>query len=135
MVHPYATAVWPPTGIALAALLIYGRGLWPGVALGAFLANITTGGGLSAASVLASAGITVGNTLEALTGALMVQHFAGGRHAFDRAGNVFRFAGLGAAAGTLVSAVIGVTSLCVTGLAQWETPAPSRCYMVDWRRR
>src|SRR5262249_41153937 len=35
------TAVWPPTGIALAALLLFGYRLWPGIALGAFLANVT----------------------------------------------------------------------------------------------
>ena len=39
---PNVTAIWPPTGIALAALILGGRKLWPGVALGAFLANVTT---------------------------------------------------------------------------------------------
>jgi len=43
-VHPSASAVWPPAGIALAALLWFGRGLWPGVMAGAFLVNVTTAG-------------------------------------------------------------------------------------------
>src|SRR3954454_15557577 len=53
------TAVWPPTGIALAAILVFGRRVWPGIALGAFVANATTG-----APIPAAMGITVGNTLE-----------------------------------------------------------------------
>ena len=39
--HPSASAVWPPTGIALAALVLFGRRLWPGIFLGAFVANAT----------------------------------------------------------------------------------------------
>ena len=58
------TAIWPPTGIALAALVLGGRGLWPGVLLGAFLANVTTD-----VPVYTAAGIAVGNTLEAVVGA------------------------------------------------------------------
>jgi len=46
IVNPSATAVWPPTGIALAAVLVFGRRVWPGIALGAFVANATTAGSL-----------------------------------------------------------------------------------------
>ena len=56
--------VWPPTGIALAALVLLGPGAWPGVALGAFLANAATPIPLPAA-----AGIAAGNTLEAVLAA------------------------------------------------------------------
>jgi len=35
----YATAIWPPSGIALVALLVYGYRAWPGVLLGSFLVN------------------------------------------------------------------------------------------------
>src|SRR5262249_11933029 len=58
------TAVWPPTGIALAALLVLGYWNWPGIALGAFLANATANEPLGTV-----AGITLGNTPEALAGA------------------------------------------------------------------
>src|SRR5262245_37056900 len=58
------TAVWPPTGIALAALLLFGYRLWPGIALGAFLVNAAADEPLATA-----AGIAIGNTLEALVGA------------------------------------------------------------------
>ena len=56
----FATLVWPPSGIALAALVLYGRALWPGVALGAFFVNIWVG-----APMPVALGIAAGNTLEA----------------------------------------------------------------------
>src|ERR1041384_6926813 len=68
-----ATAVWPPTGIALAAALLLGYRVWPGIWLGAFLANITTAG-----TILTSIGIATGNTAEALIGAWFVHRFANG---------------------------------------------------------
>ncbi len=67
---PSVTAIWPPTGIALAALVLGGRGLWPGVLLGAFLANVTTD-----VPVYTAAGIAVGNTLEAVVGASLIGSF------------------------------------------------------------
>src|SRR2546422_8893105 len=77
IVHPSATAVWPGTGIALAALLLLGYRVWPGIFLGAFLVNLTTAG-----SILSSLGIASGNTLEALLGAYLVTRFANGRRGF-----------------------------------------------------
>src|ERR1043166_4666156 len=73
-----ATAVWPPTGISLAAVLLFGRRIWPGIWLGAFLVNITI------TPMLVTLGITTGNTLEPLLGAWLVERFAHGRHAFRR---------------------------------------------------
>src|SRR5437764_7469056 len=65
------TAIWPPTGIALSALILGGYRLWPAVALGALLANVDTG--VPAGTVL---GITAGNTLEALAGAYLLRRVA-----------------------------------------------------------
>ncbi|HJT87726.1 MAG TPA: MASE1 domain-containing protein, partial [Bryobacteraceae bacterium] len=120
VVHPYATAVWPPTGIAIAALLLFGRGLWPGIALGAYAANLTIGGSVTVAGAAASVGIAAGNTLEAVAGAYLVERFAGGMRALDRPRDVIRFAALAAAASTLLSAAIGVLSLSLAGLARWQ---------------
>src|SRR5919198_3312906 len=64
---PSVTAIWPPTGLALAALVLGGYRLWPGVAIGAFLANSWTGIPLAA-----TFGIACGNTLEALVGAFLL---------------------------------------------------------------
>jgi integral membrane sensor domain MASE1 len=101
------TAVWPPTGIALAALVLWGRGLWPGVLLGAFLANVTTD-----VPVYTAAGIAVGNTLEAVVGAWLLERF-GFRPSLVRLRDVFVLVGLAGLISTTVSATIGVASLAV----------------------
>src|SRR5713101_2944094 len=75
----FATLVWPPTGISLAALLLFGLRLWPGIALGAFLVNFLTG-----APVLTAGGMALGNTLEALIGAYWLRRTIGFRISLDR---------------------------------------------------
>src|SRR5262245_27040764 len=62
-VHSSVTAVWPPTGISLAALLVFGARVWPGILLGAFIVNESVPG-----NVLTAMAIAMGNTLEALAG-------------------------------------------------------------------
>src|SRR5688572_16061794 len=114
-IHPSATAVWPPTGIALAAFLLFGRGVWPAILAAAFLANITTAG-----SALTAATIAAGNVLEALAGAYLVERFAGGRRVFDRPPDIFRFVLLAAMLSTTISATIGVTALALGGYAAWS---------------
>jgi signal transduction histidine kinase len=114
LIHPSATAVWPPTGISLAALLAFGFRLWPAVFAGAFLVNLTTAG-----TIATSLGIATGNTLEAVVGAWLVNRFANGRHAFDRAIDTFRYAILAGMVGTAVSATLGVASLALGGAAPW----------------
>lgn len=113
-VHPSATALWLPTGITLAVLLGLGTRVWPGAFLGAFLVNVTT-----SMSVATSIGIAVGNTLEGLTGAFLVNRLAGGRRAFDRAQDVLKFAVLAGLVSTTISATIGVGSLALGGSAEW----------------
>jgi PAS domain S-box-containing protein len=100
----FATAVWPPTGVALVALVIGGYRLWPGIALGASLINVWTG-----APLLVAAGMALGNTLEALLGAAFLMRVVRFHPALDRLRDV---AGLVGAAllSTLVSATVGVTS-------------------------
>ena len=112
-VHPSSTAVWPATGITLAAFLILGYRVWPAIFIGAFLVNITTAG-----SVLTSLAIATGNTLEGVVAAWLIIRFANGRNAFDRANDTFRFAGLGLAS-TAIAATVGVTSLSLGGYAPW----------------
>ena len=112
--HASATPVWPPTGIALAALLIFGYRVWPAILVSAFFVNLTTAG-----SIATSIGISVGNTLEGLVGAYLVNRFANGRHAFNRARDTFKLALLAAVFSTMVSATTGVTTLSVGGFARW----------------
>ena len=119
-VNPSASAVWPPTGIALAALILGGMRLAPAVFLGAFIVNLTNPAApVDLAGALLIAG---GNTLEAVVGAVLVLRFAGGSQAFATARNVFLFALLAADA-ALVSAVVGVAALLgTTDLAFQQAP-------------
>jgi signal transduction histidine kinase len=111
--HASASPVWPPAGIALAALLVVGYRAWPAIFVGAFVVNLTTAG-----NVFTSVGIATGNTLEAIAGAWLIHRFAGGTQVFDRAQDVFKFA-LAIIVSTLVSPTLGVTSLALAGFADW----------------
>jgi integral membrane sensor domain MASE1 len=124
-VHPSATVIWPPSGIALAALLMLGLDVWPAILIGAFLANLTTYG-----SPLTSVCIGAGNTLEGLLGAALVARFAGGRDFLLRPRDIVRFALLAAMFSTTVSASIGVTSLSLRGFAPW--PAYGHIWLTWW---
>src|SRR4029450_4589574 len=111
--HASASPVWPPAGIALAALLVLGYRAWPAIFVGAFLVNVTTAGNVATSLAVAS-----GNTLEALVGAWLVNRFAGGTTVFDRPQGVFKFA-LAAMVSTIISPAFGVTSLALAGFADW----------------
>jgi PAS domain S-box-containing protein len=118
------TVVWPPTGIALAALLVFGYRVWPAITLGAFLANATANEPLATA-----AGIALGNTLEALLGAWLLL-LVGFDTALERVKDVLGLVVLAAALSTTVSATIGVTSLCLGGVASWTNY--TRIWSVWW---
>jgi signal transduction histidine kinase/integral membrane sensor domain MASE1 len=115
--HGVITPVWAPTGIALAVLFVFGIRLWPGVALGAFIANAT-----SDVSIGIAAGIAIGNTLEAVVGAWLLK-----KSGFDeRMGRVRDVIALVAAAvaSTTISATNGITTLwlgdVITLSAYWS---------------
>ena len=117
VIHPSATAVWPGTGIALAAILLLGYRVWPGIFLGAFAVNITTAG-----SLLTALGIASGNTLEGLLGAYLVTRFANGRKVFERPEDIFKFLFLACVLATNISASIGAASLVLTGYNRGMQP-------------
>jgi diguanylate cyclase (GGDEF)-like protein len=113
---PGVPALWPLAGLALALLVLLGYRLWPAVLAGAFLVHAAVTGGQAVTSSLA---VAVGTTLEGLIGAWLVTRFAGGRSAFDRARDVFKFAGLAALVSTAVGATWGATSLTLAGVSRW----------------
>jgi PAS domain S-box-containing protein len=117
--------VWPPTGLALAALVALGYRYWPGVAIGAFLANAATPVPLAVA-----AAISLGNTLEALLGAYLLRRAAGARPRLESMTTV-RTMVLGAApVGAIVSAIIGVSALTLSGLL--AEPGAATTVAVWW---
>src|ERR1700682_68802 len=115
IVHPSASPVWPPTGIAIAALLTLGSRFWPAIFAGAFVVNLTTAG-----SALTSFGIAAGNTLEDVLASYLVSGFASGRRAFERTWDILRFTLYGGILSTAVAATFGVTSLALGGFASWN---------------
>lgn len=128
----YATAVWPPSGIALAALLMWGPRVWPGIAAGSFLVNIavaltTSLGQFSAASMLIAASIAAGSTVQALALAGALRRWVGVAHLFETGPATLAFTGI-AAACCLLASTWGVATLNVFGvvgtaqfLDSWQT--------------
>jgi len=108
-VNASTSAIWPAAGISLAAFLVLGYRVWPAILVGAFVANMSAQGSLAA-----SLGIGVGNTLEGLLGAYLVNGFANGRKFVDYPRHIFVFAGLGAILSSTVAAGMGVASLALT---------------------
>jgi signal transduction histidine kinase len=110
-----ATLVWPPTGLALAALLLGGVRLWPGVAIGALVANLWVG-----AAPLLALGIALGNTLEAVIGAALLRRTRRFRPALDDLASVLRLVVFAALGSTLVSAVFGSLAMVLARVVPVE---------------
>ena len=117
-VNASASPVWPPAGIALAAIIVLGYRVWPAIFVGAFVVNFWT-----TLNIASTIGIAFGNTLEALCGAWLVNVFANGARVFDRPQDVFKFA-VAALLSTTLSPTIGVASLALNGFAQWSNFSP-----------
>jgi signal transduction histidine kinase len=107
----FATLVWPPTGLSVAALVLLGSGAWPGVWLGAFLVNRLNGAPFAVAFAIAT-----GNTLEAVLGALCLRRLSRYRGSFNRLRHVLVLVGPVAVLPTLLSATVGVGSLEAAGM-------------------
>jgi PAS domain S-box-containing protein len=114
-INANASAIWPPTGIALASLLLFGLRCWPTVFVGAFLVNLTTSG-----AIAPSTAIACGNTLEAVLAAWFINRFANGRRAFETAGDLVRAAAFILLVATPVAASVGTLALLATDLATSE---------------
>ena len=119
-----ATAVWPPSGIALASLLLAGRRAWAGIWLGSFLANLwdvlNPATPFSLGTHLAvSFGIATGSTLQALLGAMLIRVLIDGDNFLERTRSVFQFVVI-ALVMCLVASNIGVLSLVLGGVMKWE---------------
>lgn len=118
LVKGQVTPLWLPTGISVAALLMSGRKIWPGIALGALTANIELGAGLGAVVV-----ITIGNTAAPLAAWYLLTRF-GFRTQLDRLKDALLLVFAGALGAMLISSVIGTTALTLDGVIPWqEIPA------------
>ncbi|NGZ10428.1 MAG: hypothetical protein CV088_13730 [Nitrospira sp. LK70] len=129
-----APALWPPSGIALAALLLYDHRVWPGVWLGAFLANFLDNFNVVnpfplSAHLFVSAGIATGSALQALAGNFFVRRLTGSVRPFQQVTHTFTFAGVSMLM-CLISATFGAASLYVAGFA--PTKAISFIWWTWW---
>jgi two-component sensor histidine kinase len=124
-VNPSATPVWPPTGYALAMMLLLGYRVAPAIFFAALITNATTAG-----SVYTWLGIATGNTLESVVGAYLVKRFSDGWNTFATPVGVAKFALISFVPSTLVSATVGVGSLSATGYAAW--PELPSIWMTWW---
>ena len=116
------TSVWAPTGIAQAALLLWGIALWPAVWLAAYAANALTN-----ISPWTAAGIATGNTLEAVAAAWALTRIRGFDPTFTRTRDAVAFILIAVAATPIISASVGVTLLCIEQVASWSR------YAEVWR--
>lgn len=105
----YASAVWPPSGLAVAAILLAGNRMWPGIWLGAALANLTVQSSIGTAFLIGT-----GNALEAVVAAALVLRFIGLPRRFERGEDVFKFV-VAAAIASMVAATIGVSGIALAG--------------------
>jgi signal transduction histidine kinase len=109
-IHPSATPIWPPTGVALAAVLVWGYRAWPAIFTAAVIANATTAG-----SVATAIAIATGNSLEAVVGAYLINRWSSGCNTFSTPNSVAKFALICFVIATPISASIGLTSLATAG--------------------
>ncbi len=119
----WISAIWPPSGIALAAVLLGGNRLWPGIAIGSILGNCVGLAGRGTplwSAVIVSTFMAVGNVLQAVVGAAAVRRCGPSGGIFDRVPNVFAFVILGPLLSPIVSASIGVLTLRWSGLLPAE---------------
>jgi two-component sensor histidine kinase/CHASE1-domain containing sensor protein len=122
----YATAVWPPSGIALAAALLGGYRVWPGILLGSFCVNIATSFDASSTATIArslalTTSIGVGAALQAVAGAFLVRRFVGFPTALDGARDIINFLALGGPVSCLINATVAVTTLLIGGAISWTS--------------
>ena len=120
LVRGQVTPVWPPTGIAVAAMLVIGIRLWPAIAIAAFAVNLPIG-----PTPLAAAFISIGNTLAPIASVLLLRR-AGFRYELDRLRDAAAIIGLGALAGMAISASVGTSTLVLSGAV------PSQNFASTW---
>ena len=108
------TAVWPPTGIAIAALVMLGYRVWPGIFIGALASNA-----LSHEPLLTAAAIAVGNTLGPLGGVFLLRRVGGFDAALERVRDVLSLVLLASAVAMTITATNGVLNLALAGIVPW----------------
>lgn len=117
--------VWPPAGIALAAILLFGYRFWPGVALGAVLFSFTNGVPLGFFTL----GTAIGNTLGAIVCVFLLRRVSSFDRAMERTADVTAYIGFACFLGTTVNAAFNVVGLAYAGNVAWDALFPT---LLQW---
>ena len=128
------TPVWIPSGIILAAVLLRGYRVWPGIFLGAFAGNVWAyfsagSAGALLRCLLAGTANGLGDTLGTVAGAYLITRTTGGRDPLGRLGDMAKLLAYGGILGAGVSALFGVTALSLAGFVPWHNYGFS---LVTW---
>src|SRR6516164_6446603 len=97
------TPLWPPSGLALALILLRGYRIWPAIAIGAFCATA-----IASSSLLVSSSIAVGTPLAAIVGAWLLRRWSQGRDTFDTAFGAAKFALIAFVPMAMISSTLAV---------------------------
>jgi PAS domain S-box-containing protein len=117
--------VWPPAGIALAAIVLFGYGFWPWVALGAVLFSLMDGRPFGFFTL----GTAIGNSIGAIICAFLLERLVKFHRNMNRVKDVAGFVCLGCLLGTTVNATFNVVGLIYAGLVPWEQLFPK---ILEW---
>jgi PAS domain S-box-containing protein len=117
--------VWPPAGIALAAILLFGYRFWPGVAFGAVMFAFMNGVPLGFFTL----GTAIGNTVGAIVCTFLIRNFVKGEFTMERTRDVTVYIVLACLLGTTVNAGFNVVGLAYSGKASWDDLFPT---MLEW---
>ena len=119
--HSSAMPIWPPTGLALAAILLRGLRVWPAIFAAAFAVGVPTDitDATAADSFVLSLGVAAANTLEAIVGGYLINVWSQGRKTFDTPARVTKFALVGLGPSTMIGAIVGAGSLYFAGDVDW----------------
>lgn len=123
--HRVVSSIWPPAGIALFVLVRYGVRWWPGVAIGAYVLNATSGIPAPASTMIA-----LGDMLEGVAGALLVRRAVALRVSLDRVRDVAALTGIAGALCTMIAATVGVATLVLSGSTSLATAGS--LWLVWW---
>jgi diguanylate cyclase (GGDEF)-like protein len=129
IVPSYASPIWPASGVALVAALIYGRKILPGLFIGAFLAqyySFHSSTGNVYLSEFISFIISIGSVLQAFFGAWLIRKFIGDNDPLIENNKIIHFFLLGGPVSCITSATIGTTALLITGIV----PLPE--FLLTW---
>ncbi|MBW4517927.1 MAG: MASE1 domain-containing protein [Timaviella obliquedivisa GSE-PSE-MK23-08B] len=124
----FITPVYPPSGIALAAILLMGYRVWWGIWLGALVAAtwaLWANTGILPMSIVSGLGLATGSVLQAVVGAFLIKRFIGSHHIFTNAPNVTKFTGIELLS-CMVSPTVGSTTLYLCGFIDGKN------YLISW---